>query len=234
LCQGVIVSLVKFQTESGKNKRIVLKGIGSHSDLLKDNQARLEKLGFKETCMNQDVISIESDFSGWNRFTVESGYPTRSEFAILTRAYKECAGNAKTLIAHVKFYRNIDDGLLNLLTITAWKAYQEAKAPASKAYREVEAPAWKAYQEVEATAWKAYQEAKAPAWKAYREVEAPALKAYREVEAPAWKAYQEAKATASKAYREVEAPALKAYQEAKATAWIKIFKKKENRVERLR
>ncbi|MDD5006746.1 MAG: hypothetical protein PHS93_09515 [Candidatus Omnitrophica bacterium] len=43
MCQGVIVSLVKFKDKNNKQKRVVLKGIGSHSDLIKDNIASLKK-----------------------------------------------------------------------------------------------------------------------------------------------------------------------------------------------
>ena len=153
MCQGVIVSLVKFKDKNNKQKRVVLKGIGSHSDLIKDNIASLKKRGWNENSRNQDVISIESDFSAWNKFTVENGSPTKSEMAILRRAYKECAGNAKLLIAHVKDIGRLDNSLVKLLS-----------AQALAKYKEVEAPAWAKYEEVEAQAWAKYEEVKAQAW----------------------------------------------------------------------
>jgi hypothetical protein len=123
MCQGVIISMVKFDA-NGKHKRVILRGIGGHADLLKDNKKKLEKEGWTENAKSQDVISIESDFSGWNKFTVESGVPSISEMAILAREYKKIAGNARALIAHVKAVGKIDSALERLFSADGLKIYE--------------------------------------------------------------------------------------------------------------
>ena len=142
MCQGVIVSLVKFQNDKGKNKRAVLKGIGSHSSLIKNNQKLLKKLGWTENAKNQEVVSIESDFSGWNKFTVESGNPSKVDLAILSRAYKECASNARVLISHVKRIGKTDDALVSLLIASAKKVYCDTIASAEKVYYDKTTRVW--------------------------------------------------------------------------------------------
>ena len=47
------------------------------------------------------------------------------------------------------------------LTAPAWRAYQEAWAPAARVYEEARATAWRAYQEALAPAERAYEEARA-------------------------------------------------------------------------
>ena len=85
---------------------------------------------------------------------------------------------------------------VHLLSLTARKSYNEARATAGKAYDDARATAGKSYNEATAPALKAYNEARAPAWKAYEEAIAPAWKSYNEATDAAWKAYNEAIATA--------------------------------------
>ena len=152
MCQGAIASLIQFKF--GKRvKNVMLTGIGSHSDLLAENKAKLVKAGWKDGLPGQKVFSIESDFSAWNKFSVVGDEPGKKELKLLKIAYKGIAGNATALIRHVKECGKIDDALIALLTAPADKAWQEAKAPAYKAYQETKATADKAYQEATATAW---------------------------------------------------------------------------------
>ena len=143
--------------------------------MFSDNEKKLIKAGWKEGISGESIISIESDFSAWNSFTVEHGVPTKFEKRLLAAEYKKCAGNVRALISHVKRLGKIDDALTNLLTAPALKQYEEVTAPARKQYEEVTAPAWKQYKEVTA-----------PALKQYKEVTATALKQYEEVTATAW------------------------------------------------
>ena len=150
MCQGVIVSLVKWQGKAKKVKRCVLSGIGSHSQLLSDNSKKLARL---DSAPGQMVYSIESDFSAWNRFSLAGNEPDKASLAILKREYKRCAGSAKALIAHVKRCGKIDDALVaiftaqalaeyNKVTAQAWAEYNKVKAPALAEYNKVTAPAW--------------------------------------------------------------------------------------------
>ena len=124
MCQGVICSLVKWDTKS-----VILVGVGSHSKLLADNRHKLERLGWSETTKNQVVISIESDFrKDYGTYTVESGNPSVVDLQSLARAYDKCAGSAKRLIAHVEKY-GYDVSLENLLNETAQDDY-DAKVEA--------------------------------------------------------------------------------------------------------
>ena len=211
MCQGAIVSLVKFK-KGKKTRRVVLSGVGSHSDLLSRERKKLIKAGWREGCLGEEVISIESDFSGWNRFTVEGGNPGKSDMAILKREYKKIAGNAKTLIVHVKRVGMIDDALVGLLT----------------------APAWAEYNKVTATAWAEYNKVKAPALAEYDKVTAPALAEYDKVKATAWAEYDKVTATAWAEYNKVTATALAEYNKVKAPAWVRLFSAKENRIDCLR
>jgi hypothetical protein len=160
MCQGAIVSLVQFKVGK-RNKQIVLKGIGSHADLVADNIKKLTRAGWKDSLPGQKVFSIESDFSAWNKFTVESGEPSKKELKVLAKAYKEIAGSPSALIRHVLKCNKVEDALVRLLTATADKAWQEATATAEKAWQEAKATADKAWQEAAATAEKAWQEVKA-------------------------------------------------------------------------
>ena len=118
MCQGVICSMVKWDTKS-----VILVGVGSHSKLLADNRHKLKRLGWSEGAKNQSVISIESDFQkGYGTYTVESGNPSVVELQRLARAYDKCAGSAKRLIAHVEKY-GYDAALENLLNETARDDY---------------------------------------------------------------------------------------------------------------
>ena len=125
MCQGVIISLIKFKV-GRQTKKVVLTGIGSHSDLFKNNIKKLKREGWKESVSNEKIISIESNFSGWNKFTIEShDKPNNSELSILRKAYKGCAGNAENLIKHVKKIGKIDNALLNLLSAPAFAEYNK-------------------------------------------------------------------------------------------------------------
>ena len=131
MCQGVIASLVKFRVGK-KRKSVILSGIGSHSDLFGDNREKLIGLSGVEG-EGEEIVSIESDFSGWNKFTVESGEPSKSDYRKLAAEYKRIAGSSKALIAHVLRCMKIDEALLSLLT-----------APARAEYNKVTASAWAA------------------------------------------------------------------------------------------
>lgn len=43
----------------------------------------------------ESIVSIESDFSGWNKYTIEAGSPSAAEIKILNREYKKIAGSAR-------------------------------------------------------------------------------------------------------------------------------------------
>ena len=73
-----------------------------------------------------------------------------------------------------------------LLTGTAWKVYDEARAPARKTLNKAVAPAWKAYTEARATTRKALDEARATAGEAFDEAIAPAQRVYHESRATAF------------------------------------------------
>jgi hypothetical protein len=152
MCQGVIGILVSFKA-GGKTKRIVLTGIGSHSQLLAANKKKLKRAGWKEKAKGERVVSIESDFSAWNKFTVESGEPSRVELSLLKNAYKKCARDAKHLISHVKKCGQIDEALVNLLSESARTEYKRVAAPALAEYERVVAPALAECKRVEARAW---------------------------------------------------------------------------------
>jgi hypothetical protein len=173
MCQGVIVSLVSFKVK-GKTRRVVLSGVGSHSELIQSSAKRLKRAGWKENPSDR-VVSIESDFSGWNKYSLAGGNPTTAETAILSREYKRIAGNAKALIAHVKSVKKIDDALLRLLTAPALAEYEKVTAPALAEYEKVTAPAWAEYEKVTA-----------PALAEYEKVTAAALAEYEKVRAAAW------------------------------------------------
>ena len=184
MCQGVVISLVKFQV-NGKQKQVILSGVGSHSQLFKDGAARLTRLGWRAG-LEEGIVSIESDFSGWNRFSVESGTPTKRELTTLKRAYKKVAGNGKVLIAHVRRIGKIDDALLELFRAQALAEYDKVSAPAWAEYNKVSAPALAEYDKVAAQALAEYNKVKAPALAEYNKVKAPALAEYNKVKAKAW------------------------------------------------
>ena len=141
MCQGAIVSLIQFKVKE-RTKNVVLKGIGSHSQLVSDNTAKLTKAGWNENLPGQKVFSIESDFSAWNKFTLVSGFPNKVELKLLKTAYKEIAGSASALIRHVLKCNKIDEALLRLLTAPAWAEYEKVTAPAWAEYNKVKAQAW--------------------------------------------------------------------------------------------
>ena len=210
MCQGVVISLVKFNAK-GKNKSVILSGIGSHSDLIKDNKSRLERLGWTENSTNQNVYSIESDFSGWNKFTIESDQPHEKDLQRLKIAYKKCAGNAKALISHVKKCGKIDDALIRLLSQLAWAEYKKVTQPARAEYEKVRQLALAEYKKVEQQEWAEYQKVRQQAWAEYEKIEQQARAEYEKVTQLAWAEYHKIK----------------------QQAWIKLFSKKLNRVTRL-
>ncbi len=248
MCQGIALSLFKFS-----NKSVILTGIGSHSNLVKDNIDLLKKMGWKEGA-GESVISVESNFNNnkYNQFTIELGLPDSSDLKKITSTYKKVGGSPQKIINHIKRCKKIDEDLLNLLTAPAGKLYKETTAPAGKLYEETTAHAGKLYDETTAHAGKLYEEKKAPAWKLYNETTAPAGKLYKETKAHAGKLYDETKAHAWKLYEETTAPAGKLYEETTAHAWklyeetiahagklyeetkahafIKLFSQKQNRI----
>ena len=164
MCQGVVVSLVSFKNKK-KNTGIVLSGIGSHSDLIKDNLKKLKRVGWIENASGEKVISIESNFSSWNKFTIVSdSQPNRNELKLLRDAYKKCAGNVKALIAHVKRCGKIDDALVNLLTEPAWAEYKKVTEPAWAEYNKVTEQALAEYNKVTEPALAEYKKVKEQAW----------------------------------------------------------------------
>ena len=163
MCQGVVVSLVAFKV-ANKTKRIVLSGIGSHADLFKDNKNKLIRAGWKGSVTGERIISIESDFSAWNKFTIESGEPSKLELKLLRDAYKRCAGNARTLINHVKRCKKIDQSLVNLLTEPALAEYEKVTEQAWAEYEKVTEQAWAECNKVTEPAWAEYNKVKEPAW----------------------------------------------------------------------
>ena len=175
MCQGVVISLVKFKNKK-KNITVVLSGIGSHSDLIKDNIVKLKRTGWKENISGESIISIESDFSAWNKFTIESEtQPNQNELKILRETYKKCAGSAKALIAHVQKCGKIDNALVNLLT-----------EPALAEYNKIKDQAWAEYHKITDPALAEYNKIKEPALAEYSKIKDPALAEYSKIKDPAW------------------------------------------------
>ena len=173
MCQGVIVSLVSFKV-GRKTNRIILSGIGSHSDLLRDNKKLLKASGWTEDLSNQKVISIESNFTkGWNNWTLESGSPTLVEKRLLSKEYKRVAGDAKSLIAHVKKREKIDDALVRLLTSEAQSQYQKDYAPIKAQYYKDIAPIYAQYHKDIASIYAQYQKDIASIYAQYQKDRAP-------------------------------------------------------------
>ena len=229
MCQGVVISLVTFKS-NGKRKRIVLFGIGSHSGLVKDNITKLKRAGWKEGG-EEGVISIESDFSTWNKYSVQCGTLTESERKILDRAYKSVAGNAKSLIAHVGRCGRIDDALLRLLTDSALSEYEKVKASAWSEYEKVRDLALSEYEKVKASALSEYKKVTDSAWSEYEKVRASAWSEYEKVTDSALSEYKKVTDSALSEYEKVTDSAWSEYEKVKASAWIKIFCKRENRIE---
>jgi hypothetical protein len=218
MCQGAIVSLYIWR-DGKKTRREVRSGIGSHSDLARDSREWLISKGWTEDAPGQNVISIESNFKkGWNVFTIESGKPSMSERAILSREYKRIAGDARALIAHVKKCGKVDDGLIKLLYAPAQKVFDETCAQARKVFNETCAPAQKVLNETCAPAQKVFDETCAPAQKVFDETYAPARKVFDETYAPARKVFDETYAPARKVFDETCAPAQKVFDETCAPA----------------
>jgi len=210
MCQGCIVSLVKFKVGK-KVKSITLAGVGSHSALLSDNKKRLERAGWKENANGERVISIESDFSGWNRFTVESGDPNKQELRLLKSAYKKVAGSSQALIRHIRKTGKIDDALVQLLSDEARKKFDEDTATLRKKFNEDYAPLCKKFDEDYATL----------------------RKKFNEDAAPLCKKFDEDYATLCKKFNEDTAPLCKKFNEDAAPLWCKFFSVKSNRVPQL-
>ena len=185
MCQGAIVSLIQFKPKK-RTKSIVLKGIGSHSQLVQDNLTKLTKAGWNENLPGQKVFSIESNFSAWNKFTVESGEPGKKELKILKTAYKEIAGSPSALIRHVLKCGKIDDALIALLKAAARAEYGKVTAAARAEYDKVTAPARAEYGKVTAAASAEYGKVTAPARAEYDKVTAAASAEYDKVTAAAW------------------------------------------------
>jgi hypothetical protein len=185
MCQGTIVSLISFKVKN-RTKRIILSGIGSHSDLVKDNLLKLKKAGWKENIVGERIISIESDFSAWNKFTVESGEPSKLELKILRNTYKKCAGNARSLISHVKRCGKIDNALVNLLTEPALAECKKVTEPALAEYNKVTEPAWAEYNKVKEQALAEYKKVTEQALAEYKKVTEQALAEYNKVKEQAW------------------------------------------------
>ena len=163
MCQGCIVSLVKFKVGK-KVKSITLAGVGSHSALLSDNKKRLERAGWKENANGERVISIESDFSGWNRFTVESGDPNKQELRLLKSAYKKVAGSSQALIRHIRKTGKIDDALVRLLSDEARKKFNKDTDTLRKKFNEDADTLSKKFNEDYATLSKKFNEDTVTLW----------------------------------------------------------------------
>jgi hypothetical protein len=190
MCQGAIVSLVQFK-KSGRNKRIILKGIGSYADLIADNVAKLKRAGWDENLPGQKVYSIVSDFSAWNRFSVVSGDSGKKELNILAEAYREIAGKPSALIRHVLKCGKVDDALANLLLPKAKKEYSDKRAKFWKEYDDKRAKFWKEYSDKRAKFWKEYDDKRAKFWKEYDDKRAKFWKEYNDKCAKFWKEYND-------------------------------------------
>ena len=166
MCQGVIVSIVKFRTKTGKRKQMVLSSIGSHSGMLSANSKRLVRAGCDINTAGCAVVSAESDFAGrkYGRYTLAGGDPTKRDLAILTREFKRCAGSARSLIAYVRRVGVIDDALLDLLSESAWAEYKKVAKSAWAEYKKVTESAWAEYNKVAESAWAEYNKVTESAW----------------------------------------------------------------------
>jgi len=111
MCQGIIISLVKFN-----KKTIVLKGIGSHSQMFLKNKKFLIQNGCNET-VKSEIISIESDFSDkkLNKFTIEGSTPTKKDKKLLKEEYYKIAGTPENLFNFVKNQNNFELSLFSLI-----------------------------------------------------------------------------------------------------------------------
>jgi hypothetical protein len=110
MCQGAIASYLSWP-----GGELLLSGVGGHHDLIKSNKDKLLALGWRGDMTDVKVYSIESDFSGWNKFTFESEVPPERIKKILADEYERIAGSAEALITHVKKVGKIDEALVDLL-----------------------------------------------------------------------------------------------------------------------
>lgn len=137
MCQGVIVSYVYFKPYGKKRtKRIRLEGIGSHSQLLADNQVRLREEGWAANG-NDRVISYESDLkNGWGVFKKEIIFGGVRDLADLETFFRQACGNAQKLIAYVRKHRKFDRSLVEYLTPEAQVKFCE-RAERARTNREM-------------------------------------------------------------------------------------------------
>ena len=178
MCSGVVISLVKFKNKN-KNVRIILSGIGSHSALLHNNNIdNLQQAGWKES-INEEIISIESDFSWWNRFSVDGPkIITGTDLKILKNTYKACAGDAEHLIAHVKRCGKVDIALIDLLDDISKAQFHEETQQMRMKYNEIEKPAWEKYKHT--------TDSRDQALMAYYGKKTAALETYYKAVQPVW------------------------------------------------
>jgi len=230
MCQGVIVSLVKWQGKSKRVKRCVLSGIGSHSQLLADNSKKLERLGWRDNAPGQKVYSIESDFSAWNKFSLAGDEPDKSELAILKREYKKCAGSAKALIAHVKRCGKIDDALERLFTSEAKSDYEAKRKPLDADYEAKRRPLDADYEAKRKPLHADYEAKRKPLDADYEAKRKPLDADYEAKRRPLYADYEAKRKPLYADYEAKRKPLDADYEAKRLRLWVKTFAKKSNRI----
>lgn len=120
MCQAVIATLVQFRDEKDKQVRVLLTGIGSHSEMISDNEPKLRHRGYIRGHYSEErVYSIESQLQkGWAKFSYESptAYGVPSDIKkMFQKTVREIAGNAKRLREFVHRIGKVDNALVRLL-----------------------------------------------------------------------------------------------------------------------
>jgi exonuclease VII small subunit len=117
MCQGAIVSIVRFKTKSGP-KEVVLTGIGSHSHLLRQNFASLKRAGYTGNVpILERVVSAESTLDkGFGKYRTD-----REDDPKFKELFAKMCGDSKKLTAHVLAYHkanpkeNLHESILQTL-----------------------------------------------------------------------------------------------------------------------
>ena len=126
MCQSCLVSIVRFN-----GKKVVLTGIGSHSQMFQDNKKLLLRRGWKENDPGQSVVSYESNFENlkWGEFILEGGMEQEGDNKTAQEKFKEIAGSASVLIKHIRRIKKIDNTLIDLLTAQGYDKYYADRKP---------------------------------------------------------------------------------------------------------
>lgn len=93
---------------------------------------------------------------------------------------------AENCLRLADLHLNVDWAARNLLTATAFKAYEKARDQVREAYQKAITPTWEAREKVKAQALEAYEKTIVPAWEAYEKAIGPAWEVYEKDRAQAF------------------------------------------------